>query len=80
MSSFGRFTAGAIVPLAPWFITTGTAVSVTATAIASLLVGGWVSRSSGRPILQGPSRQLAIVIFASIVTYSIGSLLGTAIS
>ena len=82
VSSFGLFTAGAIVPLAPWFFTDGTTAivaSVTATAIASLVVGGWVSRSSDRPVIQGASRQLAIVIVASIVTYGIGSLFGTAI-
>ena len=82
VSSFGLFTAGAIVPLAPWFVTSGTPAilaSVLGTAIASLIVGGWVSRSSDRPPVQGASRQLAIVLFASVVTYGIGSLFGTAI-
>ncbi len=83
VSSFGLFTAGAVVPLAPWFLTSGTAAiiaSVTATALASLVVGGWVSKSSDRPVAQGASRQLAIVLVASIVTYGIGSLFGTAIN
>lgn len=83
VSSFALFSAGAIVPLAPWFITSGTPAiitSVVATALASLVVGGWVSRSSGRPASQGASRQLAIVLAASLVTYGIGSLFGTAIA
>ncbi len=83
LSSFGLFTVGAIIPLAPWFITSGNAAiaaSIIGTALASLLVGGWVSRSSERPVVQGASRQLAIVIAASIVTYGIGALFGTAIS
>jgi vacuolar iron transporter family protein len=82
VSSFALFVSGAIVPLAPWFVTSGTpaiVASVTLTALASLAVGGWVSRSSERPVIQGASRQLAIVIVASIVTYGIGSLFGTAI-
>ena len=82
LSSFALFVAGAIVPLAPWFFTSGnTAIvmSVTLTALASLVVGGWVSRSSDRPMIQGASRQLVIVIVASAVTYGIGSLFGTAI-
>ncbi|MEQ8842091.1 MAG: VIT1/CCC1 transporter family protein [Acidimicrobiales bacterium] len=82
VSSFGLFTAGAIVPLAPWFVTSGTAaitISVVGTALASLVVGGWVSRSADRPVSQGALRQLAIVIVASIVTYGIGSLFGTVI-
>ncbi|MGB3734024.1 MAG: VIT1/CCC1 transporter family protein [Ilumatobacter sp.] len=81
-SSFGLFTAGAVVPLAPWFLTSGTAAivaSVTATALASLVVGGWVSKSSANPVAQGASRQLAIVLVASVVTYGIGALFGTAI-
>ncbi len=82
VSSFALFTAGATVPLAPWFFTSGNlaiGLSVTLTALASLAVGGWVSQSSDRPVIQGASRQLAIVIVASIVTYGIGSLFGTAI-
>ncbi len=83
VSSFFLFTAGAIVPLAPWFFTSGTGaiiISVVATALASLVVGGWVSRSSGRPATHGAMRQLAIVLAASVVTYGIGSLFGTAIA
>lgn len=82
-SSFALFSAGAIVPLAPWFVTSGTPAiitSVVATALASLVVGGWVSRSSGRPAAHGALRQLAIVLVASVVTYGIGSLFGTAIT
>ena len=83
LSSLGLFTAGAIVPLAPWFFTSGTTaivISVTATALASLIVGSWVSRSAGRPMAQGALRQLAIVLAASVVTYGIGRLFGTAIA
>ncbi|MEO6654338.1 MAG: VIT1/CCC1 transporter family protein [Ilumatobacteraceae bacterium] len=83
VSSFGLFAVGAIVPLAPWFITSGNPAifaSVTATALVSLVVGGWVSRSAGRPVAQGATRQLAIVIVASTVTFGIGSVFGTAIA
>jgi VIT1/CCC1 family predicted Fe2+/Mn2+ transporter len=44
-----------------------------------VLVGGWVSRSSDRPVAQRASRQFAIVLVASVVTYGIGTLFGTAI-
>lgn len=83
LSSFALFSAGAIVPLAPWFLTEGTpaiVISVVATALASLVVGSWVSRSSGRPAAHGALRQLGIVLVASVVTYGIGSLFGTAIA
>ncbi len=83
LSSLGLFTLGATVPLVPWFVTSGTpavVASVVATGIASLLVGGWVSRSSDRPAARGALRQLAIVVVASLVTYGIGSLFGTAVA
>jgi VIT1/CCC1 family predicted Fe2+/Mn2+ transporter len=82
VSSLGLFTAGAAVPLVPWFITSGSAAvaaSVIATAIASVAVGAWVSRSSDTPVAIGALRQLLIVVAASAVTYGIGRAFGTAI-
>jgi len=83
LSSLGLFSVGATVPLVPWFVTDGTPAviaSVVATGVAGLIVGGWVSRSSDRPVVNGALRQLAIVMVASVVTYGIGSLFGTAIA
>ena len=83
LSSLGLFALGATIPLVPWFIGSGTPAvlaSVIATGIASLVVGGWVSRSSDRPIVQGALRQLGIVVVASAVTYAIGDLFGTAVA
>jgi len=82
-SSFVLFAIGALIPLFPWFFTRGGAavsLSVVLTAIASLSIGGLVSRSSGNSTVKGAARQLAIVVFASAVTYGIGALFGTAIS
>lgn len=83
LSSLALFTAGAAVPLVPWFITEGTAAvvaSVVATAIASMAVGAWVSRSADRPVAIGAARQLLIVVVTSAVTYGIGTAFGTAIA
>ncbi|MCU1396862.1 MAG: protein of unknown function transrane [Ilumatobacteraceae bacterium] len=83
VSSLALFSLGALVPLAPWFFTQGTAaviVSVALTALASLFVGGLVSWWSGNSTVRGGGRQLAIVVLASAITYGIGSLFGTAIS
>lgn len=83
VSSLGLFAVGATVPLVPWFITSGSTailVSVVATGTASLVVGGWVARSSDRPVAHGALRQLAIVIVAAVVTYGIGDLFGTAVA
>jgi VIT1/CCC1 family predicted Fe2+/Mn2+ transporter len=83
LTSLGLFAAGALVPLLPWLLIHGTAavgLSIMLTAVASLAVGGIVSRSSGRPPLQGALRQLLIVAGASTVTYGVGKLFGTTVS
>ena len=82
ITSCATFAAGALIPLIPWFFTTGGAASWTSiivTAVASLIVGGYVSRLSGRPVLFGALRQLAIVAAASAITYGIGRIFGTAV-
>ena len=82
-NSLALFAVGALVPLAPWFFASGVAavsISILLTAAASLFIGGLVSRSSGNSASVGAARQLAIVAFASAVTYGIGSLFGTAIA
>ena len=82
-SSFLLFAIGALIPLAPWFFTSGgvaVGVSVMVTALAGLGIGGLVARSSGNSTVVGAARQLAIVVLASTITYGIGAAFGTAIS
>lgn len=82
VSSLGLFGAGAIVPLAPWFFTSGmlaTVLSVVFTGIASLVVGAWVGRSSGGSPVKSALRQLLIVVVVAAVTYGIGKAVGTAV-
>lgn len=83
VSSLALFSVGALVPLVPWFITSGTAAmwaSIVLTAIASVAVGGWITSSSGSGVLRGGARQLLIVVAAAAVTYLIGKLFGTVIA
>lgn len=78
-SSFLLFTVGALAPLAPWFFIGGApavSVSVALTGIGGLIVGGYISKSSGKGIASGSLRQLGIIIFASAVTYGVGYLFG----
>jgi len=82
LTSLVYFAAGALVPLIPWFLTEGTAAkleSVALTALAGLAVGAVVGRSSDKPPLPAALRQLAIVVAASAVTYTIGTIFGTAV-
>ena len=83
-SSFALFVVGAIAPLFPWIIglhdLPGIFLAIALTGAASLFVGGYTSRSSGKSVIVGAIRQLLIVVFAAGVTYGIGRLFGVAVS
>jgi len=82
-TSFLLFTIGALAPLAPWFFADGfTAIvlSIVFTGMGSLIVGGYISVSSGKRVALGAFRQLGIVILASAVTYGVGYLFGISAS
>lgn len=81
-SSFLLFVAGAMIALCPWFFTEGTlaiVLSIFFTSLGGLLVGGYVSHSGGGNVTKGALRQLAIIAFASIITYGVGYLFGVAV-
>ena len=82
-TSLGLFAAGALVPLLPWFFTSGggaIGLSIVLTAVAGLAVGAVVATSSGRTPWKGALRQLAILAAAASVTFGIGRLFGTTVS
>jgi vacuolar iron transporter family protein len=79
ISSFLSFSMGAILPLFPWFFTTGSSAviaSVIIGAIAALALGAAIGFMSGRNVLGTAVRQLAVAAVAAAVTYGVGSLLG----
>jgi VIT1/CCC1 family predicted Fe2+/Mn2+ transporter len=81
-SSFVLFTVGALVPLAPWLFGSGMVavmLSIILTAIAGLIVGGYIANSSGKSIIVGALRQLGIILLASAVTYGVGYLFGVTV-
>lgn len=81
-SSFLLFTLGALAPLTPWFFMGGIfamTLSIILTGIGSLIVGGYISYTSGKPVASGAVRQLGIVILASVVTYGVGYLFGVSV-
>lgn len=83
ISSFLLFTLGALAPLAPWFFANGLialAFSIGLTALGSLVVGGYISASSGKRVYVGALRQLAIVVLASAVTYGVGYIFGVSVA
>ena len=82
-SSLAAFGIGAVIPLAPWFIASGTAAIMTSLILAglsSLFVGGLIGISTGRQPWLSALRQLVVGAFAGAVTYGIGALLGVKVS
>ncbi|MGB3023472.1 MAG: VIT1/CCC1 transporter family protein [Candidatus Saccharimonadales bacterium] len=82
-SSFALFTLGSVIALAPWFFMGGTmasALSIILTGAASLGVGAYIARSSGKSLWYGAVRQFLIVVVASAITYGVGLLFGVALS
>jgi vacuolar iron transporter family protein len=77
--SFLSFSVGAILPLFPWFFSSGSSAviaSVIIGAIAALALGAAIGLMSGRNVLSTALRQLAVAAIAAAVTYGVGSLLG----
>lgn len=80
-ASFFSFALGAALPLVPWFLVTGTAAlvaSILVGAVAALALGAAIGSLTGRGALRTAMRQFAAAAIAAGVTYSVGSLLGTA--
>jgi len=81
--SFGAFSVGAAVPLAPFIFAAGAgalAVAIALTGVVLFGVGCATSLFSGRDALKGGLRALLIGAAAGAVTYGIGKLLGAAVS
>jgi len=79
ISSFVMFSVGALIPLLPFFFTSGrgaTVASLTVTALALLVMGALTSLLTGKSPVRSALRQLGIGVAAMAVTYTIGSLLG----
>jgi len=81
-SSFVAFGIGAVIPLAPYLLTSGTTALVVAfgLALAALfIVGAGVSLVTGRSLIFSGLRQVAIGALAAGVTFLVGSLIGVEI-
>ena len=77
--SFVCFVFGAVLPLVPWFVGSGSSATVASLVIgvvAAAIVGGIVARFAEKPLWFGVIRQVAIVLLACGVTYAIGQAVG----
>ncbi|HKE72775.1 MAG TPA: VIT1/CCC1 transporter family protein [Acidimicrobiales bacterium] len=79
ISSFFAFSAGAIVPLVPWFVAEGTAATLASLilgVLAAVVVGVLIARSTGRPTPRAVVRQVLFTIVPAAITFAIGRALG----
>jgi len=83
VSSFVAFAIGAVLPLIPWFIGSGNAAMVASVVIglvAAALVGITLARFTERSPLRTAARQVGWAAGACLITFAIGSLLGTTVA
>jgi len=83
LASFGSFTLGAAIPLAPFLVSSGPAALPTAIGLASLGlfgVGAALSLFTGRSPLASGLRMLLLGGSAGAATFAIGRLLGVSLA
>ena len=81
-SSFAAFCAGAVIPLVPWFVTSGgaaTVASLVAALVAAVVIGVVIARFTERPPLRVAARQLAFTAVPAALTYTIGTMVGVSV-
>ena len=80
--SFFLFSAGAIIPLAPFLLASGRSALFASLAVSGLalaLIGAGTSLFPGRGLVFSALRQLAIGLAAAGVTYGMGALAGVSL-
>lgn len=81
--SFLLFAVGAIVPVAPFLVVTGTAAlvaSAVASAAALFALGAAITLFTGRGGVRAGVRQVGVGLAAAAVTYGVGALLGVSLA
>ena len=79
VASFGTFSVGALLPLLPWLVGSGTAAVVASVVLGVLgaaTVGVLLARSTHGSYLKMVARYVGIAVLASAVTYLVGSVVG----
>ena len=82
-SSFASFAVGAVGPLVPWFLTSGSAAvlaSMVVGVVMAIVVGASLAWFTGRSAIRSATRQVAIAAVAAGATYAVGSLVGVGVT
>ena len=78
-ASAASFAVGALVPLMPWFFTSGgpaVVLSMILGALAAVAIGVALARYTGRSVVRASLRQILVTVSAAAVTYGLGTLAG----
>lgn len=79
ITSFLTFSIGAVLPVLPWLVFSGTA-GIAASAVASgvglFLTGAIITLYTGRSVLFSGARMLGFGLAAAAITFAIGRLIG----
>jgi VIT1/CCC1 family predicted Fe2+/Mn2+ transporter len=81
--SFAAFAVGAVIPVAPYLLASGTAAFVASLVLslaALFAVGAAVSLLTGRGVLFSGLRQMGIGAAAAAVTYAVGTVIGVGVA
>jgi VIT1/CCC1 family predicted Fe2+/Mn2+ transporter len=73
------FAIGAILPVVPWFITSGvaaTVASVILSAFGLFALGALITIFTGRGTLFSGTRMLVLGLIAAAITFGIGTAIG----
>jgi vacuolar iron transporter family protein len=79
VSNFSAFVIGALIPVLPYAVASGTTAFVGAivgAAVGLFCVGALISLLTYRPMILAGTRQLAIGALAAVATYVLGGLVG----
>ena len=80
ITSFLLFSAGAIIPVVPYFFTEGTTaviISLTLSVIGLFIIGAAITVITGRSALHSGLRQVLFGVVAAAITFGIGRLVGS---
>jgi vacuolar iron transporter family protein len=81
-ASFGLFTVGAIIPVAPFFFLSGNAgvaVSAALSALALFGIGAGITLLTGRDALYSGLRQVFFGLLAAAITFGLGRAIGASL-
>ncbi len=82
LTSFFLFAGGALVPILPFFVAEGLPAVVASVVIAALalyVVGAAITVVTGSSVVRTGGRQVLLGLFAAVVTYGLGAVVGHAV-